>query len=99
MPTYDYRCTACGHTFEAFQPITAPALTECPQCAGALERLLGTGAAVIFHGSGFYATDHRSDDYKKKAKEESGSGIAKPEPAKAESKAAASKPESAASKE
>lgn len=75
MPTYDYRCTACGHTFEMFQKITAPPLEECPRCKGAVERLLGTGAAVIFKGSGFYATDYRSDDYKKKAKEESGAGI------------------------
>ncbi len=75
MPTYEYQCSACGHTFERFQRITDPALTECPVCGGRIERLLGTGAAVIFKGSGFYATDYRSEDYKRKAKEESGAGI------------------------
>ncbi|MCU0611224.1 MAG: zinc ribbon domain-containing protein, partial [Candidatus Eisenbacteria bacterium] len=67
MPTYEYRCTACGHTLELFQRITAPAITRCPKCSGSLERLIGTGVGVIFKGPGFYATDHRSEDYKKKA--------------------------------
>ncbi|MBN1425959.1 zinc ribbon domain-containing protein [Candidatus Fermentibacteria bacterium] len=104
MPTYEYRCTACGHTFEIFQPITAPALTQCPRCSGVVERLLGTGAAVIFKGSGFYATDHRSEDYKKKVKEESGTGISKTEssksgPSKSETACAANTPESSSSKD
>lgn len=78
MPTYDYRCTACGHEFERFQSITAPPLRECPLCQGPVERQLGTGGAVIFKGAGFYATDYRSAEYKKKAREESGSASAKP---------------------
>ena len=68
MPTYDYRCNACGHEFELFQSMTAPVKRKCPECAkNALERLIGTGAAVLFKGSGFYETDYRSESYKKAA--------------------------------
>lgn len=68
MPTYDYECSACGHTFEKFQSITAPAVRKCPKCGRRkVRRLIGTGAGVIFKGSGFYATDYRSDSYKKAA--------------------------------
>jgi putative FmdB family regulatory protein len=60
MPTYDYKCAACGHRFEAFQSITADALAKCPECGKKrLERLIGAGAAVIFKGSGFYQTDYK----------------------------------------
>jgi len=59
MPTYDYRCKACGHTFDEFQSITDKPLKKCPACGGAVERLLGTGSGIIFKGSGFYATDYR----------------------------------------
>jgi putative FmdB family regulatory protein len=68
MPTYDYRCTACEHEFEEFQSMTAPVLKKCPKCGkNTLERLIGTGAALMFKGSGFYITDYRSDSYKKSA--------------------------------
>jgi putative FmdB family regulatory protein len=69
MPTYDYVCKACGHEMEQFQSITAKPLRKCPDCGKAtLKRLIGTGAAVIFKGSGFYETDYRSDGYHKAAK-------------------------------
>jgi putative FmdB family regulatory protein len=69
MPTYDYECSACNHTFEEFQSMTAEPLKKCPQCGKPkLRRLFGTGAAVIFKGSGFYQTDYRSESYKKGAK-------------------------------
>lgn len=68
MPTYDYKCDACGHEFELFQSITAAVKRKCPSCGKAkLRRLFGTGAAVVFKGSGFYQTDYRSDSYKKAA--------------------------------
>lgn len=68
MPTYDYRCTACRHAFELFQSMREPVKRTCPECGRkALERLIGTGAALIFKGSGFYQTDYRSDSYKKAA--------------------------------
>jgi putative FmdB family regulatory protein len=59
MPTYEYECTHCGHSFELFQKITAKPLEKCPKCHKEVKRLIGTGAAVIFKGSGFYATDYR----------------------------------------
>ncbi|MBN02455.1 MAG: FmdB family transcriptional regulator [Planctomycetaceae bacterium] len=69
MPTYDYECDACGHTFELFQSISEPVKRKCPECGKSkLRRLFGTGAAVVFKGSGFYQTDYRSDSYKKGAK-------------------------------
>lgn len=73
MPTYEYECQSCRHAFEEFQSITAPSLKNCPKCNGPLRKLIGGGGAIIFRGSGFYATDYRSKEYKKKVKEESGS--------------------------
>lgn len=71
MPTYDYQCDACGHEFEHFQSITEEVLKKCPECKKQkLRRLFGTGAAIVFKGSGFYQTDYRSDSYKKSAKAE-----------------------------
>ena len=87
MPTYEYECSNCGHKFEAFQSMTAGALKKCPACGKlSLKRLIGTGGAVLFKGSGFYATDYRSESYHKAAKAESENNKAgKSEPAKAES--------------
>lgn len=66
MPTYDYQCDACDHTFEVFQGINDPKKRKCPECGKLkLRRLLGAGAAVVFKGSGFYQTDYRSESYKK----------------------------------
>jgi putative FmdB family regulatory protein len=71
MPTYDYECDACGHTFELFQSISEPVKKKCPECGKPkLRRLFGTGAAVVFKGSGFYQTDYRSESYKKAAEKE-----------------------------
>ncbi len=78
MPTYDYRCKACNHEFELFQSMSDAVKKKCPACGkSALERLIGTGAALVFKGSGFYQTDYRSESYKKAAKAESGGGEAK----------------------
>ena len=71
MPTYDYECDACGHEFELFQSINDPVKRKCPKCGKPkLRRLFGTGAAVVFKGSGFYQTDYRSDSYKKGAEKD-----------------------------
>ena len=72
MPTYDYECDACDHKFELFQSIKDSAKKKCPECGKSkLRRLFGTGAAIMFKGSGFYTTDYRSDSYKKGAKADS----------------------------
>lgn len=74
MPTYEYECRACGHTFERFQSITAQPVKTCPKCGGEVFRVIGTGGGLLFKGSGFYETDYRSAEYKKRAREEAGGG-------------------------
>jgi putative FmdB family regulatory protein len=59
MPTYEYKCTSCGHTFEAFQSITDKPLSRCPKCKSAVRRVINGGMGVIFKGSGFYTTDYK----------------------------------------
>lgn len=59
MPTYEYECTKCSHTFEEFQRITAEPLKRCPKCKGKLRRLMGSGSGIIFKGTGFYETDYK----------------------------------------
>lgn len=99
MPTYDYECTHCGHTFEAFQSITEDPLSSCPKCRGKVRRLIGGGMGVIFKGSGFYTTD-----YKRSSSLAGGNGRAKDggadkageaKPATADSGSAAAKAEKA----
>ncbi|MGD1277365.1 MAG: zinc ribbon domain-containing protein [Tepidisphaeraceae bacterium] len=73
MPTYQYKCDACGFEFEKFQSITAATVRKCPKCGkNQLRRLIGAGAGLIFKGEGFYTTDYRSEAYKKAAKSDSG---------------------------
>ncbi|MDP6546759.1 MAG: zinc ribbon domain-containing protein [Phycisphaerae bacterium] len=71
MPTYEYRCGACAHSFELFQSIKARSVRKCPQCGKLkVKRLIGIGAGVIFKGSGFYQTDYRSESYRKAAEKD-----------------------------
>jgi putative FmdB family regulatory protein len=73
MPTYEYQCEACGNKFEKFQSITAAPIKKCPKCGkNKVKRLIGTGAGILFKGSGFYITDYRDKSYTDKAKAESG---------------------------
>ncbi len=89
MPTYEYKCEACGATFERFQSITEPPVRRCPSCKRSrVRRLIGAGAGLLFKGSGFYATDYRSPEYQAKATAESGS--APSAPAKADTPAKSS---------
>ena len=81
MPTYDYECTACPHTFEKFQAITAKPLRKCPECGKPVRRLIGAGGGIIFKGSGFYETD-----YKRKNTSEPAKSACSSCPAKAEKK-------------
>jgi putative FmdB family regulatory protein len=74
MPTYEYQCDACDHNFDEFQSFSDEPLKKCPKCGKAkLRRVFGTGAAVLFKGSGFYQTDYRSESYKSAAKADQGS--------------------------
>jgi len=72
MPTYEYECQKCGHHFELFQSIKDGPKRTCPKCRGRVKRLLGTGAGLIFKGSGFYSTDYRKPSYTEGAKKDSG---------------------------
>lgn len=58
MPTYEYECQRCGIHFDRFQRMSDAPVRVCPQCGGAVERLIGAGSGVIFKGAGFYATDY-----------------------------------------
>jgi putative FmdB family regulatory protein len=59
MPTYEYECTKCGHTFEAIQSIKDKPLSRCPECRSAVRRVMYGGLGVIFKGSGYYSTDNK----------------------------------------
>ncbi|MFM7112612.1 MAG: FmdB family zinc ribbon protein [Planctomycetota bacterium] len=94
MPTYEYVCSACGHQLEQFQTFSEKPLTTCPKCKKKkLQRQFGTGAAILFKGSGFYETDYRSEGYKSAAKADaSPPAESKPEtPKPAEAKPASPK--------
>ena len=76
MPTYEYKCRACGYIFEKFQNMKDKPITKCPRCNGTVQRLISGGAGVIFKGSGFYVTDNRqssssADPGDRKSKNES----------------------------
>src|SRR3989440_11240781 len=115
MPTYEYACQKCGQNFDAFQSMRDEPFRECPKdlCRlpkwghGKVKRLLGTGAGLIFKGSGFYTTDYRSDSYKEAAKKESPQKASEPgekspaskEPAKSPSPAQTKTAEKKSTKE
>ena len=60
MPTYEYRCLKCGKHFDALQSMKDKPLTKCIHCKGKVERLIGSGAGIIFKGTGFYQTDYKN---------------------------------------
>ena len=67
MPTYDYECLECGYKFEAFQKINDEPLKKCPKCQGKVKRIIGSGAGLIFKGSGFFVTDYKKKNSPSKA--------------------------------
>jgi len=81
MPTYDYRCDSCGHEEEIFQSFSEKPKRSCPNCkARRFKRLIGTGAGIIFKGSGFYETDYRSSSYEADRKKDTDSGTSTDKP-------------------
>ncbi|MEI9892712.1 MAG: FmdB family zinc ribbon protein [Chthoniobacter sp.] len=101
MPTYEYQCEKCKKSFDFYQSMKDDVLKICPKelCRqktwgkGKVKRQVGTGAGLIFKGSGFYITDYRSEGYKASAKSESGGGESKTTDAKTgEAKKTESKP-------
>lgn len=95
MPTYEYECQKCHHRFELFQSIKDAPKKICPKCRGRVKRLMGTGAGLIFKGSGFYSTDYRKPGYSEAAKKDSGATASG---TKAASDSGAAKPKSNGSK-
>lgn len=79
MPTYEYRCPE-GHEFELFQRMSDEPGADCPECGKAAERLLSAGGGLLFKGDGFYITDYRSSEYKKKAQADAGGGSKESKP-------------------
>ncbi|HPP11911.1 MAG TPA: zinc ribbon domain-containing protein, partial [bacterium] len=68
--TYEYECQQCGKIFETFQKMTDAPLEKCISCQGPVKRLIGLGGGVIYKGPGFYTTEYRSEEYKRREKEE-----------------------------
>ena len=101
MPTYDYVCDACGHTFEHFQSMSSRRLRTCPSCGKKkLERMVGSGAGVIFKGSGFYETDYKRSSTPPPAESDTSSSTSKDTSSKSDaSKSDASKSDSGSSKD
>lgn len=85
MPTYDYECHN-GHRFEVFQKMSDPPLSECPECGATAHRKISGGTGFLFKGEGFYITESRSDDYKKKASAEQGDSSVPSATAKSDTK-------------
>jgi len=73
MPTYVYRCNGCGNRFEDFRPMSDPD-AKCPICGAKADRVISPGAGFLFRGAGFYATEYRSQEYKKRAEQDKKQG-------------------------
>jgi len=77
MPTYEYECKSCGHSFDVFQSMSEAPLSECPQCGKELRRLINGGSGVIFKGSGFYVNDKNKGNSKTAASKPENKGAEK----------------------
>ncbi len=97
MPTYAYGCDKCGVRFDRYQSYDDPPLTECPECGEEALRKLFLPVGVVFKGSGFYSTDHRSPSGQGSARktDESGSGSKDSDPKEGGGKTPSTKKEAA----
>ncbi|MCH7613036.1 MAG: zinc ribbon domain-containing protein [Candidatus Marinimicrobia bacterium] len=86
MPTYDYICKDCRHTFELFQSMSDPTVKECPSCNGQVRRLISGGTGLIFKGTGYYVTDYKNRKSSSKEKSETKKDSTKKESTKKEKK-------------
>jgi len=86
MPTYEYKCLQCGVCFEQFQSMNDAPLSQCRECRGAVKRLIGSGAGIIFKGSGFYCTDYRNKTTPETSSSDSSSDSSKSDSSKSDSK-------------
>ena len=89
MPTYDYICKKCDHTFEYFQTMSDAPLENCPKCKGKVRRLVSGGSGLIFKGSGFYLTDYVKKDSSEKKEESTASKKSKKDQKKEQKKESA----------
>ena len=96
MPTYEYHCPN-GHEFEVFQRMSDDPLSECPECGAKAQRQISGGAGFLFKGDGFYITDNRSEDYKKKASADSPSSSSSKDSSSGDSSGSSSKDSSSGS--
>lgn len=66
MPTYSYQCQKCETVLNVFHSMSATPRISCEQCGSRrMKRLIGSGAGIIFKGSGFYQTDYKNGSNKK----------------------------------
>ena len=108
MPTYTYRCKKCGHEHMEFHTMSAAPRVHCGVCKGVCEKQIGSGAGIIFKGSGFYETDYKkksgtpeggaagkvAENSGEKTSEKAGEKAAAPAAAKAPAASDSSKKES-----
>ena len=86
MPTYEYKCLACGYDFEIYQKMNDELVKECPKCKGKVKRLIGKGSGPIFKGSGFYHTDYKNAKTENKSAGKSENKSSKPKPSDSKEK-------------
>ncbi len=87
MPTYSYRCPACGREYDRLQKMSDTTLIECPDCGTPGERQISAGIGFVFKGSGFYETDYKRAGRTHTKYETDSADSEKKEPAKAKSSA------------